>query len=76
MTGHSAKVELRLIVGDKSYSLSHVGAGLVQLRDWVKPVPATKAMIVIIVDENETRHSVWLPCGIPGAVEPIPYWDE
>lgn len=61
-SGHSAEVELLLLVGDRLLSLSEIGPSHVTLREPIE-LPPTRGEIIMRVDGRERRWQVQLPDG-------------
>lgn len=58
---------LELVIGGVTLSLSHVGSGLVIVRDQCRPIPAeTEGVIRISVNDRLRTRKVFFPHGIPG----------
>ncbi len=55
----SAKVDLKLIVGDQTYQLGQVGPELVIIRDPVT-LPPCDAILVMTIDGHERRSNIRL----------------
>jgi hypothetical protein len=62
--GHSATVKLRLIAGDREYSLARVGPDEVGLSEHCEPTAPTIGVIVVSIDGVENRRDVFFPNGI------------
>lgn len=73
LDGYSALVVLRLRVGGATLSLSHVGSRNIVVRDECQPIPATDAEILVQVNDTHKVRKVFLPHGIPGPRQPIPF---
>jgi hypothetical protein len=71
VTPYSAEVDLSLLVGGVSLSLSHVGPNEIIVRDNCGPIPAGDAKLYIRVDESKKVRKVFLPHGIPGPHVPV-----
>jgi hypothetical protein len=71
VTPYSAEVDLSLLVGGVSLSLSHVGPNEIIVRDDCGPIPAGDAKLYIRVDESKKVRKVFLPHGIPGPHVPV-----
>lgn len=59
----STNVELRLLVGEREFPLSHVGPGYVIFREAVD-LPPGEAMLSIMVDGDDRQRCVRLPHGV------------
>lgn len=65
--GYSSAVVLTLVVGGMEIALSHVGSKCVILLEDHGAFPPDNAELIVTVDGNEDRQSVYLPHGIlPG----------
>jgi hypothetical protein len=73
-SGYSAKVALTLKVDDQDISLSHVGPGLVRLRENCGPMPPSDAQLLIQVDEHSELMNVYLPSGISRDSREVAYF--
>jgi hypothetical protein len=71
MTPHSAKVSLRLRIGDVSLALSHVGPYELIVRDECGPIASDDAKLYIRVDDSKRARKVFLPHGIPDPHVPV-----
>ncbi len=72
--GHSAKVKLTLIVGDRQLPLGRVRPGEAYLREACGPIQATNGTIVVSVDGVEHHSDVFLPHGIGTDGERVVYF--
>ncbi|TWT85764.1 hypothetical protein Pla123a_05710 [Posidoniimonas polymericola] len=63
---YSAEVSLRLIVGDSSYGLSHLGPREFIVRGTCPTIEAGNAEIEVNVDGRNQTTQVFLPHGVPG----------
>lgn len=72
--GYSARVSLRLVVAGHSFELSHVGSGGLIVRDDCGQLSECNGDLIIKVGERETKKSVFLPNGIPGARCLVPFF--
>ena len=59
VTPYSAKVDLKLIVGDQTYDLGQVGPELVIFRDPVS-LPPCDAVLIMTIDGHEQRSNIRL----------------
>lgn len=64
MTGHSADVEMQLLLNGTSISIAQLGPDFVILDAVVEQQPPADAEILLRVDETERRLTVFLPEGI------------
>jgi hypothetical protein len=64
--GYSASVSLRLIVGDATLSLSHVGPTEFVVRDEHASLGPCEGQLQVIVDGQTSSKQVFLPFGISG----------
>ncbi len=64
MTGHSADVEMQLLLNGTSISIAQLGPDFVILDAVVEQQPPADAEILLRVDESERRLTVFLPEGI------------
>jgi hypothetical protein len=71
--GYSAKVVLTLKVGEQRLALSHLGPTEMVVRDSCDPIPPGDAKILIQVDERKTKRRVYLPEGVPGPRQLVPF---
>lgn len=66
-SGHSANVEMQLLLNGTSISIAQLGPDFVILDAVVEQQPPADAEILLRVDGRESRWSVFLPNGIsPG----------
>ncbi len=72
--GHSSKVLLTLLVGDREFGLSRVGPGEVGLRECCDPIPPSDGAIVVNIDGVEHRRNVFFPNGIGTDGERVVYF--
>ena len=63
--GHSAQIEMQLLVNGSTLSIGQMGPDFLFLDDPIDHPPAD-AVIVFSVDGNERRWAVRLPEGIAG----------
>ena len=64
--GHSAEVQMHLVLNGSILPLSHLGPNYVRLRESAE-VPPCDAQIVLVIDGHESRWPVHLPEGLqPG----------
>ena len=61
--GHSAEVEMRLLLNGSCFSISHMGPDFVRLGEPAQHPPC-EAEIVLTIDGNEERWRVYLPEGL------------
>jgi hypothetical protein len=66
MTGHSADVEMQLLLNGTSVSIAQLGPDFVILDALVEQQAPADAEILLRVDESERRLTVFLPEGIGG----------
>ena len=59
---YSAKVDLKLIVGSKTFQLGQVGPDRLIFRDACQ-LPPCEGEIVMMIDDEEQRWKVRLPIG-------------
>lgn len=64
--GHSAQVQIRLLVGNADLSVAQLGPDFL-LVDTPGDLPPGEASIVMRVDESERHRSVSLPQGVSAA---------
>jgi hypothetical protein len=69
--GHSARVNLRLLVNELSLPVAQLGPDFVLLDNPVDHAPAVAA-VVMQVDESERSWQVRLPHGISAADNRVP----
>lgn len=62
-SGHSAQIEMQLLVNGSALSIGQMGPDFLFLDDPIDH-PPTEATIVFCVDQNERRWKVWLPEGL------------
>jgi hypothetical protein len=72
--GYSAKVALRLLINDVKLALSHVGGSGLVVKDECQPIPAGPAKLIINVDDSVETREIFLPHGIPGPRQPVPFF--
>jgi hypothetical protein len=68
--GHSAQVDIYLLVNGQSLPVAQMGADFVLLESPVNH-PATDATVVFRVDQSESRWKVRLPQGISANKERV-----
>jgi hypothetical protein len=68
---HSAHVEMQLIIGGESISITHMGPNYLCVES-DRVHPPGEATIVLQVDQSERRWTVLLPDGIPAEASRIP----
>ena len=61
--GHSAQVNLKLLVNGSSIPVAQMGPDFLLVTEWIDHLP-TNASIVMRVDESERQWDVCLPSGI------------
>jgi hypothetical protein len=74
LTTYSAKVALTLIVKGAPINLSQVGPSEIVVLDDCEPIPPCEAELRIRVDNSRKKKRIYLPMGIPGPRQPVPYF--
>ena len=69
--GHSAEVEMQLLLNGYTLPISHMGPGHIRLRQPTQHPPA-EAEIVLMIDGHESKWRVMLPEGLRLDHERIP----
>jgi len=72
--GYSAKVSLRLAVGETTLELSHVGRSWLIVMGECGQFPECKGDLIIKIGERETKSEVFLPHGIPGPRQKVAFF--
>jgi hypothetical protein len=72
--GHSAKVDLNLLVDKRQLPLCQVGPKEVYLSEACEPIPATNGVIVITIDGVDHPMDVFFPNGIGTDGERVVYF--
>jgi hypothetical protein len=62
--GHSAKVVITLIHGERRIPVAQVGNSGILVRKLDEPVPPGEAILAIRIDDSKKRHRIVLPDGI------------
>ncbi|MBX9679685.1 MAG: hypothetical protein K2X38_13055 [Gemmataceae bacterium] len=70
-TGHSANVQMSLVVGDCEFSVAQSGIGYIILESPAMHPPAD-AVFIVTIDGDEKRRSIRLPQGIQQEVRRTP----
>jgi hypothetical protein len=63
--GHSAEVQMHLLLHGEAFAITHMGPDYVRLRESAEYPPAT-GQIVLVIDGHESRWQVHLPQGLFG----------
>jgi hypothetical protein len=69
--GHSAEVQMRLLVNGFSFPIAHMGPNYLRLRNGVEQPPVS-GEVILVVDGHESRWSVFLPEGLHSGQERVP----
>lgn len=72
--GYSAKVSLRLVVDNTTLQLSHVEPNGLVVMGECEQIPECNGDLIIKIGERETKSAVYLPQGISGPRELVPYF--
>ena len=70
LAGHSAKVNMRLLVNGRSFAIAQMGPDFLLVDSPINHPPG-KASVVMQVDQIESRWDVHLPKGISTASKKI-----
>ena len=68
--GHSARVNMRLLVGERSLQVVQLGPDFLMVGEPVD-LPPGEACMVMRVDESESQWKVYLPNGISAATNRV-----
>lgn len=72
--GHSAKVELALVIGDRRIPVGRIRPGVAFLRESCEPIPPINGAIVVSVDGVEHQSEAYFPNGIGTDGERVVYF--
>jgi hypothetical protein len=74
ITTYSANVALTLMVNGQFIKLSQVGPSELVVLDECDPIQPGEAELRIRVDGSRRMKRIYLPMGIPGPRQPVPYF--